>query len=120
MHDGTSLCIPTNAKAPVFFPCVMPSFCAFSGAMSPFVMMPFVNLILDNCVKAHTFTVTQTSLRMPADAHSSGPDPLPGSTRRWSSEIPCPCYSAFNDGRHDAAITQHGRLQQHEKLDRRR
>ena len=44
----------TNAKAPVFFPCVMPSFCAFSGAMSPFVMMPFVNLILDNlCKSAH-------------------------------------------------------------------
>ena len=28
------------------------------------------------------------------------------------------CYSAFDVGRHDAAITQHGRLQQHEKLDR--
>ena len=54
MHEGTSLSILTNAKAPVFFPCVMPSFCAFSGAMSPFVMMPFVNLILDNlCKSAH-------------------------------------------------------------------
>ena len=31
----------------IFIPCVMPSFCAFSGARSPFVVMPFVFLNLD-------------------------------------------------------------------------
>ena len=47
MHEGTFLSLLTNAKAPIFLPCVMPSSCAFSGAMSPFVMMLFVDLILD-------------------------------------------------------------------------
>ena len=42
----------------------------------------------------------------------------PGKTGRRSSGIPCPCYSAFDDGRHDAAITQRWRPKQHEKLDR--
>ena len=48
MHEGTFLSLLTNAKAPVFVPCVMPSSCAFSGAMSPFVMMLSVDLILDS------------------------------------------------------------------------
>ena len=47
MHEGTFLSTLTIKTIPVFIPCVMPSFCAFSGARSPFVMMPFVNLNLD-------------------------------------------------------------------------
>ena len=43
----------------------------------------------------------------------------PGKCGRRSSGIPCPRYSAFDVGRHDAAITQRWRPKQHEKLDRR-
>ena len=44
MHEGTFLSTLTIKTILVLIPCVMPSFCAFSGARSPFVMMPFVNL----------------------------------------------------------------------------
>ena len=47
MHEGTFLSTLTIKTILIFIPCVMPSFCAFSGARSPFVMMPFVNLTLD-------------------------------------------------------------------------
>ena len=69
------------------------------------------------CTKVHTFTSTQTLLRTSEDAHSSGQVPWPGPTRRRSSGIPCPCFSALVVGRHDAGITQHGRLQRHGNVD---
>ena len=69
------------------------------------------------CTKVHTFTSTQTLLRTSEDAHSSGPVPWPGPTRRRSSGIPCPCSSALVNGRHVAAITHHGRLQRHGNVD---
>ena len=72
---------------------------------------------VDLRAKGHTFTVTQTSLETSEDAHSSGPVPWPGPTRRRSSGIPCLCSSALVHGRHDGAITQHGRLQRHGNVD---
>ena len=47
MHEGTFLSTLTIKTIPVFIPCVMPSFCAFSGARSPFAVMPFEFLNLD-------------------------------------------------------------------------
>ena len=44
----------------------------------------------------------------------------PARARRRTSGIPCPCNSAFVDGRHDGAIMQHDRLQRHENVDLRR
>ena len=87
------------------------------GAMSVFVMLLFLNKPWTVCTKAHTFTSTQTLLRTSEDAHSSGPVPWPGPTRRRSSGIPCLCSSALVHGRHDGAITQHGRLQRHGNVD---
>ena len=83
----------------------MPSFCAFSGARSPFVVMPFVFLNLDKmrnlCKSTHKFTVTQQSLRASEDTHIARPVPPPGPTRRKSSGIPCSSSSLLVDALHD-------------------
>ena len=113
MHEGTFLSTLTIKTILIFIPCVMPSFCAFSGARSPFVVMPFVFLNPDKmrneiCAKAHTFTVTQQSLRASEDAHIPRPVPPPGPTRHKSSGIPCSSSSLLVDALHDGEITQHG------------
>ena len=48
-----------------------------------------------------------------APARSLGP----GRRAAGRAESPCPCSSALVDGRHDGAITQHGRLQRHGNAD---
>ena len=121
MHEGTFLSPLTNAKVPVFIPCSTPQLCAFSCAMSPLPWMQFVKLTLD---MLRIFETRRT--RSPTRRRCCGPPRTPtaparslGSGRRAAgrAESSCPCSSALVDGRHDGAITQHGRLQRHGNAD---
>ena len=121
MHEGTFLSPLTNAKVPVFIPCSTPSLCAFSCAMSPLPWMQFVKLTPDRLWIFETKRTRSPARRrccgrlrmLTAPARSLGP----GRRAAGRAESPCPCSSALVDGRHDGAITQHGRLQRHGNAD---